>query len=86
MSALLERFTDGSTAFVGRTLAWLLHDSPTNDGIHGTRWGAYQAVTEYLDHYIPVKAKDHDSARATRVVTGEYDQIKRDAFARLAAA
>jgi phage/plasmid-like protein (TIGR03299 family) len=29
----------------------LYESSPTLDGIRGTKWAAYNAVTEYLDHY-----------------------------------
>lgn len=71
-----------------RTLRWLFSAADTNDGIHGTRWGAYQAVTEYLDHYSPVKGRglDSEAARAARTVSGTADTVKRDAFARLVTA
>ncbi|HEY2133973.1 MAG TPA: DUF932 domain-containing protein [Acetobacteraceae bacterium] len=42
--------------------------------IAGTRWAAYNAVTEYLDHHVPVRgartASDANTARALRAVTG----------------
>lgn len=48
--------------------------SPTITPIAGTRWAAYNAVTEYLDHHVPVRgartASDANTARALRAVTG----------------
>ena len=44
--------------------------SPTIAPIAGTRWAAYNAVTEYVDHYIKVRAAgDDQTARALRAVT-----------------
>ncbi len=47
--------------------------SPTVAPIAGTRWAAYNAVTEYLDHVVPVRgcrtASDASTARALRAVT-----------------
>ncbi|BBC69093.1 hypothetical protein MMRN_p0620 (plasmid) [Mycobacterium marinum] len=47
--------------------------SPTITPIAGTRWAAYNAVTEYLDHAVPVRgartASDASTARALRTVT-----------------
>lgn len=65
-------------------LDYLFHEAATNDGIHGTRWGAYQAVTEYLDYYAPAKGTDADEARAVRTIAGTTDDRKRAAFAKLA--
>jgi phage/plasmid-like protein (TIGR03299 family) len=45
----------------------------TQAPIRGTRWAAFQAVTEYLDHYVP--AKDL-GVRANRVLAGD-DLAKR---------
>lgn len=60
----------------------LLHDSPTNEAIRGTRWAAYQAVTEYVDHHAPIADKtDPAGARAERVVTsGAVTALKTRAF------
>jgi len=48
-------------------------NSPTIAPIAGTRWAAYNAVTEYLDHHMPVRgartARDASAARALRAVT-----------------
>jgi hypothetical protein len=47
--------------------------SPTVAPIAGTRWAAYNAVTEYLDHVVPVRgartASDANTARALRTIT-----------------
>lgn len=40
--------------------------SDTAHGIGGTRWGAYQAVTEYLDHYLTSRGKAGDVLREAR--------------------
>lgn len=41
---------------------WL--SSPTVQPIGGTKWGAYNAVTEYLDHFVPVRGARTSSAAA----------------------
>jgi phage/plasmid-like protein (TIGR03299 family) len=44
--------------------------SPTIGPIAGTRWAAYNAVTEYADHYAKVRTNgDQAAARALRAVT-----------------
>ncbi|WP_240760772.1 DUF932 domain-containing protein [Mycolicibacterium sp. CR10] len=44
--------------------------SPTVAPIAGTRWAAYNAVTEYVDHYSKVRAAgDRNTVRALRAVT-----------------
>ena len=44
--------------------------SPTIAPIAGTRWAAYNAVTEYVDHYAKVRTSgDERNARALRAVT-----------------
>ena len=40
--------------------------SPTIAPNAGTRWAAYNAVTEYVDHYSKVRGGDDHSARAAR--------------------
>lgn len=62
----------------------LYRDSDTLTGIRGTRWGAYQAVTEYVDHYAPANGEDQALARATRTITShKADNLKKAAFALL---
>ena len=73
-------------------LHWLFADAETQAGIRDTAWAGYQAVTEYVDHYAPVRtAKSHGgdeaAARATRVLTSDDpDRIKRRAWTALALA
>lgn len=64
------------------TLTDLWRHSETNQAIRGTRWGAYQAVTEYLDHFSPVSdKKDPGRARAERAITsGAVADIRTRAF------
>ena len=51
-------------------LRWLFDDASTLDTIRGTKWAAYQAVTEYVDHYAPTRTRDDPhTARATRLLT-----------------
>ncbi|MCB0944199.1 MAG: DUF932 domain-containing protein, partial [Mycobacterium sp.] len=57
--------------------------SPTVAPIAGTRWAAYNAVTEYVDHYSKVRAAgDPQSVRALRAVTGgsTAQTLKTNAF------
>lgn len=56
------------------TLNYLFNEAETNANIRGTRWAAYQSITEYVDHYAPTNlggAESIESARATRVLTGK---------------
>lgn len=59
-------------------------DAPTMDGIRGTRWGGYQAITEYTDHYMPTRnaGRSGEVARATRTLTSQpIRTLKENAFA-----
>lgn len=47
-------------------LMHLFTDAPSNTNIHGTAWGAYQSVAEYVDHLTEVKAAS--------VKTGKQDE------------
>jgi phage/plasmid-like protein (TIGR03299 family) len=71
-----------------RREARLLHlftDADTTATIRGTRWAAYQAVTEYLDHHTPVgPGRDAATIRAQRAVSGPVTDRKRKAFDLLA--
>jgi phage/plasmid-like protein (TIGR03299 family) len=58
-------------------LRYLIRDADTQAAIRGTRWGGYQAITEYLDHIQP--AKDA-TARAHRAVAGDVPELKARAF------
>lgn len=65
-----------------RTLHELRHGSPTlTADLAGTRWGAYQAVTEYIDHYAPTRGRvDQTAARAERAAIGGGPALKARAF------
>lgn len=57
--------------------------SPSITPIAGTRWAAYNAVTEYVDHYATVRGRsNHDATRALRAVTigSGAQKLKADAF------
>ena len=60
--------------------------SPTIAPIAGTRWAAYNAVTEYLDHIVPIRgartAGDANTARALRTITNAAGSgsVKAQAF------
>jgi phage/plasmid-like protein (TIGR03299 family) len=61
--------------------------SETLGDVKGTAWGAYQAVTEYVDHVMPVRGGgvDQRDARAVRTLSGEgASTTKLRAFALLA--
>lgn len=61
----------GHAAAGGIVTLWT--SSLTIAPIAGTRWAAYNAVTEYLDHVVPVRgartAGDASAARALRNIT-----------------
>lgn len=64
------------------TLNRLWRRSPTNTEIRGTKWAAYQAITEYTDHVAPIADKRNpDGARAERALTSaSVGQVKTRAF------
>lgn len=47
----------------------LWRNSATLEGIRDTRWGAYQTVTEYFDHFAPANGLDKVTGRAVRTLT-----------------
>lgn len=54
-------------------LRHLFTASDTNLDIRGTRWAGYQAVTEYLDHYMAVRDTENPgAARAERAIGAAY--------------
>jgi phage/plasmid-like protein (TIGR03299 family) len=67
----------------------LWNSSPTIQPIAGTRWAAYNAVTEYLDHLVPIRGArslaDASAARAMRSITAAASagSMKAQAFAML---
>jgi phage/plasmid-like protein (TIGR03299 family) len=63
----------------------LYRTSPTLEGIQGTVWGGYNAVTEYLDHFRPVKGNEL-VARAEGQIDGPNVRVKRNIWRMFAAA
>ena len=64
----------------------LFKSSPTLKDVKGTRYAAYNAITEYLDHFSPTPstAKDAEAVRALRTLTSEpVRKTKERAFALL---
>jgi len=79
---------DSETAFLKqlgreRDLKYLFEEAPTQEGIHGTAWGGYQAITEWLDHKQPAQSANH---RAHKVLSDNaVAETKKHAFDLLAA-
>lgn len=75
----VKKDAEGVAAERKRTLhADLLNlwkESPTLDGIRGTRWAGYNVFTEYLDHYRPVRG-DEAVARGEGALDGPYARQK----------
>jgi hypothetical protein len=64
----------------------LFKSSPTIKDIKGTNWAAYQAFTEYYDHFSNIPGKDGQAekdARALKVFEGEFDKMKQTVFRKL---
>lgn len=61
----------------------LYKNSPTLEGVRGTRWAGYNALTEYLDHYRPVKGQE-DVARAEGALDGPNVRVKANMWKMLA--
>ena len=73
----------GRVEAVRGDLMTLWKESPTATEIRGTRWGAYQAVTEYLDHFAPAKGKAGEALAEYRAVSAieKSDALDRKRFA-----
>jgi phage/plasmid-like protein (TIGR03299 family) len=54
-----------------------IHHSRTTNMIAGTRWGAYNAITEYVDHGDGRQSRDQAEARAMAAVTGNAHRTRR---------
>lgn len=46
----------------------LFADSMTHEGVRETAWAGLNALTEWADHYSPVRGDDRDNARASKAV------------------
>jgi hypothetical protein len=58
----------------------LYHNSPTNANIKGTKWGAFNALTERLDYFRTVRKSNSESKWASAsgfdpVITAEKNKI-----------
>lgn len=68
------------------TMHALFTTAPTQDSIRGTRWAAYNAVTEYAD-WGPLRGADPDQLRrSTRILTEQLTPLKQRAIDYLLAA
>jgi phage/plasmid-like protein (TIGR03299 family) len=76
--------TTKATLQAREDLLYCFTDSPTAKNIRGTKWGAYQAVTEWTDHMYPVRGDDKDVKRALRTASGGNDKMKLQAWNLLA--
>jgi len=70
-----------NTATVARATARNIYrgETGTQEELRGTRFGAFQAIVEYADHF----SHKAESVRAERIVTGSADRIKSKALALL---
>jgi phage/plasmid-like protein (TIGR03299 family) len=50
------------------TMAELFSDRYTQEGIWGTAWAGLSALTEWADHYSPVRATDEQQARSAKAL------------------
>ncbi len=69
-------------------LRWLFNEADTNELGRGTKWGAYNAFTEYADWFMPIKSDDAaGTKRAARILdSAAVDNFKQDALDALVAA
>lgn len=65
-------------------LKYLYHSSSTLEGVRGTLWGGYNAITEYLDWGRPVRGGD--VARAEGALEGPYANAKAKVWSTFAVA
>lgn len=83
-----EKAKGAAATTLARQQSQLMHlftDSPTATEIRGTRWAGYQAVTEYVDFFSPVRTKgDVQEARALRALGEVGVGLKTRAFDLLA--
>jgi phage/plasmid-like protein (TIGR03299 family) len=70
-----------------RTAVWDIYRGNTQDNIHGTAWGAYQAFVEYAEWAMPVRAKGvpTDIARAERFLLNGSHRVADRALALITA-
>lgn len=65
----------------------LFTKAETNEFGRGTKWGAYNAFTEYADWFMPIKSDADGSKRAARILdSAAVDNFKQNALDALVAA
>ncbi|MGP3776987.1 DUF932 domain-containing protein (plasmid) [Streptomyces sp. SDT5-1] len=82
---------DGKIAERNREERWgtisdLFQFADTQANCRGTRWAGYNAITEYVNHLAPARAKTESAkaiTRAERVVSGTADASMEKAFSLL---
>lgn len=59
--------------------------SDTIVGVEGTRWAAFNAITEWADHFSKVNAagRDADFVRSEKALLGGFDALKQEAWDKL---
>ena len=69
-----------------RSAVKAMWNAPTQDNIRGTKWAAWNSVTEWADWGQRIRSKDDDKmqVRAQRILLGQNDGIKQRALALLA--
>lgn len=80
-SELTERAQKGRAGHVDRIMD-LYNTSATLTDVRGTRYGVYNALTEYVDHFWP-KGGEAVGVPAASQVFGQYADLKADTFKRL---
>lgn len=63
----------------------LCNEAPAQANIRGTRWAAYNAVTEWAD-WTPLTGANSEGRRATRTLTDQLGDLKNRAATYLLAA
>lgn len=80
LQAQIQRRAEIQEEILGR------YESSTNgvNGMRGTAWGAFNAVTEYADHNRTGRQRGSDTERAARrfesIMNGDRDEIKQVAY------
>lgn len=78
------KLDDSGRDFVDRCLANYINDKNTMDGIGGTAWAAFNAVSEYADHGRRTRGKDDRARAENRLASnwfGPSNDLKQSAYA-----
>lgn len=66
-------------------VTYFFREGSANENIRGTKWAAYNAVTEYVDWGTPMRGDRQEERRATIATMGDYRAPKEKAWALLTA-